>query len=320
MPLEFTMLRKEETLFGALSLARKKIGNDTDRLMVERYIRENPKDPGGYIAHVLVVKGADVQNNLSLLQKGKEECEEKSLLFHVEGMMHDRNGQRAAAMVAFKHAVELDPLNHVAIMSLATLLNREQQNNEARKYWLMLVELEPTFYFAWFGLCRSAVQQRDYSRALNYINSALFTLPKSGDDPQGIPIEKSKIGYLSTRARIFQKLNKLGDALKDFETAFSLDPIYTISEMKGMVTILSNEITGADDPKIVTISRIIEKMIKLDKYCGGDLGIYFALAVSYLLLGEIEKVNALFDDAIESGLPRSQMLSFKEQAYAQVRE
>ncbi len=132
MPLEYRLVGREENIFGVMELVREDVGKLTPR-SARGYIDRNTKDPKGYIAAALITENP--KEALKIVDDGLRECGENSLLYHARGSIYERTKNRDQAIEAFKRAIERDPINVEAIVSLGTILGRAGKHREAMQYW-----------------------------------------------------------------------------------------------------------------------------------------------------------------------------------------
>jgi tetratricopeptide (TPR) repeat protein len=304
------MVRLEETVIGALSTLRDRLGGMKTPL-IEGHIKENPKDPKGYLA--LAFNEQNHAKALRIIREGREKCGENSLFCHAGAMKYGSMGMTDEAVEALKAAIDLDPINTTSILSLATLLNRTGRYTEAKEWWLRLIELDPEIHSAWFGLGKSEHELGNHEDALNAMNAALFIAPKEGIDENMVPAKDIQKGYLHSRATGFIELGRLDEAMEDIERIFKLDKRHAKKAAGELISVYQEK--GREG--LPVILKLSEKMMELFPETTDDPTFFLGLSLMYKMMGQTEKIGALFDRAMELGMPESKALDFKGMALIQ---
>ena len=294
IPLDYRMAMEDDSVSDVVRGLETKLGK-LDLETVESYIKKNPNDVKGYATKAILLQH-DVPVGIRFVEEAESQFGESHLLSHAKGLLYEKVGDRDKALDSFKRAIESNPLNIEARMSLATLLNRAKMYEEARKYWLQIIELSPEISVAWIGLARSEYSLGDNDRALKHLNAALFTV---GDN------REIRGACYNNRAEVHVAMNNLEGALADFDSAYRDDSKSAMSRLKKA----ANDAAFSHD--FDTAQRLAEKLIQLQPNADGELGWYLNLGLLYGSKGQVDKIDRLFDIGINSGLSAVGLLDHK---------
>ncbi|VVC03484.1 Tetratricopeptide repeat protein [Candidatus Bilamarchaeum dharawalense] len=259
-------MRAERMLFalkevpkGAIIRLEMKYDSKLTAPLVERHIREEPNDPGGYWGLAYITKGAA----LARVEEAIARLGEDPILLYALGYAKMSLQDDSGAFEAFRKAVDLNPVDFETLSNCATALNHLERFHEAKDYWKQAIELDPERHGIWFGLGKSEYYLGQYERALRHITSALILLEQEEGDTR-----HAKACYLGARARTYFKLEKFDEAIADLENAAKSDRSEAVKVMKSIVDGYKKQ---AGTRKIGrTLLRITEKMIEVDPSAGGD--------------------------------------------------
>ncbi len=301
MPLEYRPQREDETVEGIVAIMRHELEGTLTRESVDAYIAENPQDIKGYVMKAVIIQRRHPEESLEMLDGALEYFGESDLLFHMKGMAHEFTGDRDAAIEYFQKAIAVNELNVASRISLATFLNRTGQHDKAREYWKDLINLMPELHVGWNGLARSSIFTGDYDRAVKHYTAALFCAENNEDE-----IDQSR--YLSCRAHAYFQRDTKGDfdaGITDIRKSHELDP----KEGAGILKLGIEKFVKQGNLK--KMIQLEETLLELYPDGAGDLTQYYALGTAYVVSGQGEKVNPLFERGIASGNDPTKLLELQ---------
>jgi len=213
LPLEYTMVREDETVFGIAKMIERDIAAQGIPLakyfeMLESEIARNPLNPVPYAKKSFLLQRSTYQA-VEVVERGLKAVGDNHLLYHCRGMAYEHAGQRSRALEDFKRAVEIYPIATETIVTLGTLLTRDKRYDEAMSYWDRLIELSPEMFMAWNGKARIEFEIGDYQNAINHATAATFCQPEQ-------PVLHENLG------KILFAADRFADGLREYETAANL--------------------------------------------------------------------------------------------------
>ena len=280
LPLEYTMVREDETVFGIAKMIERDIAAQGIPLakyfeMLESEIARNPLNPVPYAKKSFLLQRSTYQA-VEVVERGLKAVGDNHLLYHCRGMAYEHAGQRSRALEDFKRAVEIYPIATETIVTLGTLLTRDKRYDEAMSYWDRLIELSPEIFMAWNGKVKIEYETGDLPRAINHQTAAIFCNPD-------IPALHENLGQL-----LFA-VDRFADGLREYETAANLDgeKRKIASEMKVVTKKLLLK------KRYWELAQIYEKANELDP---GNVDTLMGLAGVYGGLGETDKEIHYLDE------------------------
>ena len=280
LPLEYTMVREDETVFGIAKMIERDIAAQGIPLakyfeMLESEIARNPLNPVPYAKKSFLLQRSTYQA-VEVVERGLKAVGDNHLLYHCRGMAYEHAGQRSRALEDFKRAVEIYPIATETIVTLGTLLTRDKRYDEAMSYWDRLIELSPEMFMAWNGKARIEFEIGDYQNAINHATAATFCQPEQ-------PVLHENLG------KILFAADRFADGLREYETAANLDgeKRKIASEMKVVTKKLLLK------KRYWELAQIYEKANELDP---GNVDTLMGLAGVYGGLGETDKEIHYLDE------------------------
>jgi len=149
-----------------LVTAMKKVVDINDRDRVQRYFQTLR-----YITEQLIdIGGKDAINELfTQIDNDFWTAEQKSALIATKAKWHQREGKKGSGELLYRDAIEIDPTNASAILSLANLLMQQEDIIEAQLLFQRAEVFESTQQQALLGLAQITITQRSYEAALKYL-------------------------------------------------------------------------------------------------------------------------------------------------------
>ncbi len=260
MPMEYALRNPRETVLGIAKEFGVEVASTPDyNAFLTNAVLAEPEIMQNYIKMSLHLQKSNPQAALEACDTGIQKCGEHYLFHHAKGIIYELIRQRDKALEEFKIAIELDDTALESIISLGTICNRNNDPDEAEKYWNMIIEMDPELHVGWFGKSRSEYQRGDYERALKHITAAIFC----AETPE----------YYKTRADIYRRLKRSEEVVLDLERAVSMETNAETFQALGHAYIESgNRKKGID---------ALEKFLELQPDAFGDLSYYSSLAVLY---------------------------------------
>lgn len=138
--------------------------NDRDR--VQRYFKTLR-----YITEQLIEIGSEDAINELFKQIDNDfwTAEQKSALIATKAKWYQRGGKKGSSELLYRDAIEIDPTNASAILSLANLLMQQGDIIEAQLLFQRAEVFESTQQQALLGLAQITIAQRSYETALKYL-------------------------------------------------------------------------------------------------------------------------------------------------------
>lgn len=169
--------------------------------------------------------------------------------FSLKGHLHSAQGNDEEALTAFKHAIEISPLNPIRYIQAAEILMKLKKYeemvvilNEARKRELEFTQLHHYLSRAYFFL-------KDYSKALKYISTALKSEPDNLD-------------YINQQAICYKSQGSVEESLKSYNKIIKLDPA-NIRALFNKAILLQD--TKRIPDAIKTLERLLSKHPDFEK-------------------------------------------------------
>ena len=139
-----------------------------------------------------------------------------------------------------KEAARKSPLNKKqmdekikALMNEALVLAKDKKNNEAEKKFIEIISFDPKNLQAYHGLGEVYLEIKEYKQALQIFQFVLKLVEKKGEtivkkDEHGQEIKTVTNAVELADAQndlgnVYQKMNKLDDALKNYQKAYNLE-------------------------------------------------------------------------------------------------
>ncbi len=167
-------------------------------------------------AHLYYVHGTnellrkEYKDALKNLKEAARLDDKDSKIHNNLGMAYFFRGANDLAITHLKKAVKLDPKNADAMNNLASLYFRNGQNIDAEKLYLRILKdlTYKTQYRTYYNLALIAYKQRNYKRAMSYLDKSLKELPEY------CPAHYQKGLYFTHKFRYDKALLSFNEAIK----------------------------------------------------------------------------------------------------------
>ncbi len=200
------------------------------------------------LARVAIEK-QDIANALRLLEEAEQRNKYYVHIYAERGRILAKENNVEAAIVEFKRAIKLSPLNPIRYEEAAELMFRMEKYRESIELLTLAIDNELSFPRLHHYLSQACFAEQDFKKAIRHIKQALS-------------IDPENIVYLNQLGICFKESEQYEEASKTYNTVIKLDP-NNRSALYNKAIMLATK--GQYEEAIKLLKRCLEKHPEFDQ-------------------------------------------------------